>query len=46
MDPRDLNSTETEKPGANTNYGFKFDPGLVLLIFIVLCTAFVLAKLH
>jgi len=46
MDPRDLISTEAEKPAANANYGSRFDPGLILLVFIVVCTAYVLAKLH
>ena len=46
MDPRDFKSTEAEKPAANPNYGFRFDPGLILLVFIVVCTAYVLAKLY
>jgi len=45
MGPRDFNSLETEKLAEKTTYGFKFDPSLILLMFLVVCTAYVLAKL-
>ena len=46
MDPKDFKSTEAEKIVVSRNYGSRFDPGLVLLSFIVVCTAYVLAKLY
>ena len=46
MEPADLNSEEAEEPKANMNYWPSFDPSLVLLIFIVVCTVYVLVKAH
>jgi hypothetical protein len=45
MDPRDFKSLETEKLEEETNYGFKFEPSLILLMFLIICTAYVLTKL-
>ena len=42
---RDFKSLETENLVEKKNYGFKFDPSLILIIFLIICTAFVLAKL-
>ena len=38
MDPRDFKSLETEKLAEKKNYGFKFDPSLILLMFLIVCT--------
>jgi hypothetical protein len=46
VDPRDFKSMEMEKPTANANYRSRIDAGLILLGFIVVCTAYVLARLH
>ena len=45
MDPRDFKSLETEKLAEKKKYGFKFDPSLILLIFLIVCTAYVLGHL-
>ena len=45
MDPREFEDTETEKLAANTIYASRFDPSLIVLAFIIVCTAYVLAKL-
>ena len=46
MDPSDFKSAEAEKLPVNANYGPRFDPGLILLGIIVVCTAYFLAKLY
>ncbi len=45
MDLRNVKSVETEKLSGKTNFGFKFDPSLILLMFLIVCTAYVLTKL-
>ena len=42
MDPMDSKSTEIEKHVVNTNYLHRLDSRLILLAFIVVCTAYVL----
>jgi hypothetical protein len=46
VDPTDFKSAEAEKLVVNANYRPRFDPGLILLGFIVVCTAYVLARLY
>ena len=46
MDSRDAKSMKVEKLAINANYKFRFDAGLILLGFIVVCTAYVLAKFY
>ncbi len=46
MDPRDFEDTETETLAANTIYASRFDPSLIVLAFIIVCTAYAIAKLH
>jgi hypothetical protein len=46
VDPRDFKSTEMEKLTASGNYRPRIDAGLILLGFIVVCTAYALAKLY
>jgi hypothetical protein len=46
VQPERLQSREAEKLVVNVNYGSRFDPGVILLGFIVVCTAYVLAKLY
>ena len=45
VDLRNVKSVETEKLSGKTNFGFKFDPSLILLMFLIVCTAYVLTKL-
>jgi hypothetical protein len=45
VDPSDFKSVEAEKLAVNANYRPRFDPGLILLVIIVVCTAYFLAKL-
>jgi len=46
MNTRDYEPADAEKSVANASHALKFDSRLILLVFIVICTAYVLAKLH
>jgi hypothetical protein len=46
VDPRDFESAEAEKLPVNANYRPRFDAGLILLGFVIVCTVYVLAKLY
>jgi hypothetical protein len=46
VSPRDLKSTESRELDVNVHYSSSFDPGLILLAFIVVCTAYELVKLY
>ncbi len=41
---RGVKSLETEKIAGKTNYRIKFDLSLVLLMVLIVCTAYVLMK--
>ena len=43
---KDFEATETEKRDVTAKYGFKLDFGLISLIFLIICTAYVLATHH
>ena len=46
VDPKTSNPRKRRNLVVNRNYGSRFDAGLILLGFIVVCTAYVLAKLY
>ena len=46
MGPKSYNVPPTEKPAAKASYRLRFDPQLIVLVFIVVCTAYVLGMLY
>ena len=44
LDLRGVKSLETEKNAGKTNYGIKFDLSIILLMVLIVCTAYVLTS--